>query len=536
MTKGESMFRGTRRWRLAALIGAVAVAVAVIGVGIGGAARSGADSTSAAVIVDGTTDSVTNIDPAGQYDYGTFTVDLPIYEGLYGFPNGPKLQPVLATGCKASGNLKTWTCTLRKNVKFSDGSPMTSADVKFSFDRVNNKHILKQAAANTPSSLISNLKSTTTAGPNRVVFHLKTPQSTWPYILATNPGYIVPKAKYSGSSLQPNTAPQIGTGPYKLVKYTPGQQAVYQPNSFYWGKKPNNGGIIINYYSKSSTMKLALQRGEIDMAFRDFTPTELGSLAEANGITVHKGNGVVIRYLVFNVTRAPFNNLAVRKAIAYLIPRQAIATRVYHGTVKPLYSMVPAGLPGHTDALKTVYGAAPNKAKARAVLKAAGVTTPVAVDIWWTPSHYGDASADEYAEIKRALDGSGLFKVTLKSAEWAQYSGTLGNTYGAFQLGWFPDYPDAEDYTVPFFAKGNFTVNGYSDPRMTALISKERGAKTLGARLSAIRSMQSLAARQLPTLPYWQGNMIAVSRNNVHGIDSTLDAAFYMRFWKLSKS
>ena len=537
MTKGESMSRATRRWRLGALLAALVVVVGVIGVGIGGAARSGAESASAATIVDGTTDSITNIDPAGQYDYGTFTLDVLAYEGLYGFPNGSKLRPMLATGCTASTNLKTWTCTLRKNVKFSDGTPMTSADVKFSFDRVNNKHILKQAAANTPSSLISNLKSTSTAGPNKVVFHLKSPQSTWPFILSTIAATgIVPKAKYSGSNLQPNTSPQIGTGPYKLVKYTPGQQAVFQPNPYYWGPKPKNGGLIINYYSKSSTMKLALQRGEIDMAFRDFTPTELGSLAEAKGVQVHKGNGVVIRYLTFNVTRPPFNNLAVRKAIAYLMPRQTIATRVYHGTVKPLYSMVPAGLPGHVDSYKTIYGAVPNKAKAKAVLKAAGVSTPLSIDVWWTPSHYGDSSADEYAEIKRALDGSGLFKTNLKSAEWAQYSGTLGNTYGAFQLGWFPDYADAEDYTVSFYQKGNFTANGYSDPRMTALISKERSARTQGARLAAIKSMQSLAARQLPTIPYWQGNMIAVGRDNVRGIDSTLDPAFIMRFWRLSKS
>lgn len=536
MRKGESMNRATRRWRLGALLAALVVVVGVIGVAVGGAARSGADSASAATIVDGTTDSVTNIDPAGEYDYGTATLDLLIHQGLYGYPNGAKLQPVLATGCNASGNLKNWTCTLRKNVKFSDGTPFTSADVKFTFDRINNKHILKQAAANTPSPLISNLKSTTTAGTYRVVFHLKSAQSTWPFILATSAGYIVPKAKYSGSSLQSNTAPQIGTGPYKLVKYTPGQQAVFQPNSFYWGAKPRNGGLIVNYYTKSSTMKLALQRGEIDMAFRDFTPTELGSLAEAKSVAVHKGNGVVIRYLVFNVTRAPFNNLAVRKAIAYLMPRQTIATRVYHGSVKPLYSMVPTGLASHTDAFKTMYGAVPSVAKARAVLKAAGVSTPLSIDVWWTPSHYGDASADEYAEIKRALDGSGLFKVNLKSAEWAQYSGTLGRTYGAFQLGWFPDYVDAEDYTVPFFQKDNFTDNGYSDAKMTALIKKEQGARSNAARFGYMRQMQALAARQVPTIPYWQGNMIAVSRTNVHGIDSTLDAAFLMRFWKISKS
>jgi peptide/nickel transport system substrate-binding protein len=531
------MNRSRRGWRIGAIAALVVLVIGVIGAGVGGAAHSTSDRASASTLIDGTIDSVTNVDPAGNYDYGTFTLDLTIYQGLYGFPNGPTLRPVLATGCTASASLKTWTCTLRKGVKFSDGSPMTSADVKFSFDRVTNKHILKQAAANTPSPLISNLKSTSTAGPYKVIFHLKSPQSTWPFILSTISGTaIVPKATYSPNTLQPNTSPQIGTGPYKLVKYTTGQQAVLEANPYYWGPKPKSSTLIINYYSKSSTMKLALQKGEIDMAFRDFTPTELASLGRTKGIRVNQGNGVVIRYLTFNVVRPPFNNLAVRKAIAYLMPRQTIATRVYHGTVKPLYSMVPAGLPGHTDAYATRYGDVPSVAKATAVLKAAGVATPVKADVWWTPTHYGEASADEYAEIQRALNSSGLFKVTLKSAEWAQYSGTLGRTYGAFQLGWFPDYPDAEDYTVSFYQTGNFTDNGYSNPQMTALIKKEQGARTTSARLSAIRAMQALGAQQLPTIPYWQGNMVAPARTNVHGINRTLDAAFNMRFWLISKS
>ena len=76
----------------------------------------------------------------------------------------------------------------------------------------------------------------------------------------------------------------------------------------------------------------------------------------------------------------------MRKAIAYLMPRQTIATRVYNGFVKPLYSMVPEGLPGHMDAFKAIYGAAPSVAKAKAVLKAAGVAKPVPSSIWWTPT------------------------------------------------------------------------------------------------------------------------------------------------------
>ena len=91
---------------------------------------------------------------------------------------------------------------------------------------------------------------------------------------------------------------------------------------------------------------------------------------------------------------------------------------------------------------------------------------PFAVEIWWTPTHYGDASADEYAEIKRSLDGAGLFQVTLKSTEWAQYSDVLGRQYDAFQLGWFPDYPDVENYVVPFYRSDTFLANGYRNPRM----------------------------------------------------------------------
>jgi peptide/nickel transport system substrate-binding protein len=331
----------------------------------------------------------------------------------------------------------------------------------------------------------------------------------------------------------------VGTGPYVLSKFTPGQQAVFTPNPNYDGSlgSVKNGGVIINYYSKSSTMKLALQQGTIDMAFRDFTPTEYAALGKTSGITVFKGSGVVIRYLVLNVKRPPTNNLAVRKAIAYLFPRQDIASRIYHGNVQPLYSMVPAGLPGHVNAFGELYGLAPSTAKAKAVLKAAHVKTPVKLTVWWTPSHYGDASADEYTEIQRALNASKLFKVTLKSAEWATYSKTLGTQYGAFQLGWFPDYVDAEDYLVPFYASGsNFTSNGYKSAKMDALLHQEQGAKSTAQRLSIVQQAQMIAAKDAPIIPYWQGAMLAVGRSDIHGIQGTLDPTYLMRFWEITKS
>lgn len=522
------MSRGKPSWCLVAAFASVALTA------FGGPARAGTDpATAKNTLIDGTTDTVTNIDPAGNYNYGTDTVDREIFQHLFTFePGSTAPAPELATGCTANETDTEWTCTLRQGVKFQNGDALTSTDVKFSFDRVVKIH--------DPSgiwSLLSNLKSVTTNGPYSVTFHLKDPQSTWEYILTTIAGYVVDHRVYPADHILPSTSTQVGSGPYQLVKYVPGQTAVFKAWSGYSGPEPKVPNLIITYFSKSSTMKLALQRGEIDMAFRDFTPTEYASLETTKGIKVWKGAGVAIRYLVFDVKRPPTDNLAVREAIAYLMPRETIAQRIYHGNVTPLYSMVPAGMLGHTDAFAALYGRAPDPAKAKAVLEKANVKTPVDITIWWTPTHYGEASAEEYTEIERALDASGLFHVTLKSAEWATYSKTLGTQYNAFQLGWFPDYPDAEDYLVPFYGTtSDFLSNGYSNAKMDAVLAKEKAARTTKERLDYIRQAQQIAAEDVPIIPYWQGAMIAVSRLDVHGIQSTLDPSFIMRFWLLSKS
>jgi peptide/nickel transport system substrate-binding protein len=520
------------KWLASGVTGVVVIAAAALAAT---ALASGNRATAGGIIVDGTTDSVTNIDPAGNYDFGSATLDAAIFQHLLEYKPGQVAkgpQPTLATKCAFVGkSLKTYSCTLRKGVKFHNGEEMTSADVKWSFDRV-----VKIKDSSGIYTLLSNLKSVTTNGTYGATFHLKTAQSTWPLILTTGAAQIVPKSVYPAGKLEPNSAKQIGTGPYTLETYTPGQQAVLKANPNYWGPKAKNDGIIIRYYSKSSTMKLALQKGEVDMAFRDFTPTEYKSLATQKGIKVHKGPGSSIRYLVLNVKRAPTNDINVRRAIAYLFPRTAIASRVYNGTVQPLYSMVPKGLPGHIDAFKTYFGSSPSVAKARAALAKSGANLPVPLELWYTPSHYGDASADEFAEIKRGLETGGLFKVTLKSAEWAQYSDALGGQYGAFQLGWFPDYVDGENYLLPFYqSSSNFTKNDYKSARMDSVLKKEQAAKTGTARIKLIKQAQVIAATDVSIIPYWQGAMIAVSKTNVKGIDKTLDPSFIMRFWLLSK-
>ncbi len=108
------------------------------------------------------------------------------------------------------------------------------------------------------------------------------------------------------------------------------------------------------------------------------------------------------------------------------------------------------------------------------MLADAGVATPVALNLQYNPDHYGESSGDEYALVKSQLEESGLFAVNLQSTEWVTYAkDRTQDLYPAYQLGWFPDYSDADNYLSPFFATENFLGNHYDNPEVNQLIQDQ---------------------------------------------------------------
>jgi peptide/nickel transport system substrate-binding protein len=329
-----------------------------------------------------------------------------------------------------------------------------------------------------------------------------------------------------------------------MTKYQPDQQLVLKPNPNYGGDaKLKNKGAIVRYYSKPSALKLAVEGGDVDVAYRTFSPTDLAALQKesSKGVQVVNGQGAEIQYMVFNLKTMPGGNdaqkLAIRKAAAYSIDRQAIANNVYNGTVDPLYSMVPPSITGSTPSFKNAFGPKPDVNKAKQALQQAGVKTPVNLDLWWTPSHYGESSADMYTNIQRQLDGTGLFKVKLHSAEWDQYTGAYPtDQYQSFQLGWFPDYPNADDYVAPFFGKDSFLKSHFNNPQVQQQILAERGTEDPAKRQAAFKKIQDISAQQVPTIPIWTGKQFGVQRKGVTGLQETLDPTYTLRFWMLGKS
>jgi peptide/nickel transport system substrate-binding protein len=529
---------------------AVSAAFAAAALVLAGCSGSNNGSGGGAALTVGTTDKITSIDPAGSYDNGSFAVMNQVYPFLLNTPYGsPDVKPDIAESASFTSPTE-YTVKLKPGLKFANGHDLTSSDVKFTFDRQ-----LKINDPNGPASLLANLDSVSTPNKTTVVFKLKVPNDqTFPQVLSSPAGPIVDEQVFSADKVTPDNTIVKGhafAGQYDITSYDFNNLIAYKAYDGYQGLlgKPATAKINVKYYAQASNLKLDIQKGAIDVAWRQLSATDIENLQTNKNVKVVKGPGGEIRYIVFNFNTQPFGSktpdadpkkaLAVRQAAADLVDRAAIAKQVYKDTYTPLYSFVPNGLTGATTVLKDLYGdgnGGPSLDKAKAALQAAGVTTPVSLNLQYNPDHYGPSSGDEYAQVKSQLETGGLFKVNLQSTEWVQYSkDRTADVYPAYQLGWFPDYSDADNYLSPFFSKDNFLANHYDNPEVQGLITKQVGTTDKAERTKLIEEIQAKVGADLSTLPLLQGSQVAIVGKNVKGTEKTLDASFKFRYAVLSK-
>ncbi|KIQ08444.1 MULTISPECIES: ABC transporter substrate-binding protein [Curtobacterium] len=525
-------------------LGAGAAATALV---LTGCASSSVSDTELNGLSIGTTDKITSLDPAGSYDNGSFAVQNQVFPFLMNTPVGsPDVEPDIATKAEFT-NPTTYEVTLKDGLEFANGNKLTSSDVKFSFDRE-----LKINNENGPQSLLANLKSIDTPDDTTVVFNLDHADQTWPQVLSSPAGPIVDEDVFSATKLTSADDIVKGkafAGQYQISSYKENDTIQYKTNPKYDGLlgKAKTDEVTASYYTKETDLKLAVQEGDVDVAYRSLTPTDISDLRGDDSLKVTDGPGGEIRYVVFNFKTQPFGTgqddadeakaLAVRQAAADVVDRAQLAKEVYNDTFTPLYSMVPDGLTGAVQPFKEMYGDGDGGAdvsKAKKTLSDAGVTGKVQLDIQYAPDHYGSASDDEYALLKQQLEDSGLFTVNIQSTVYTTYAQErTKDAYPVYQLGWFPDFSDADNYLSPFFTKENFVQNHYDDPEIQDLIAKEQAESDPDKRADLIEQAQEREATQISTLPLLQGKSVAVAGKDVKGL--TLDASFKFRYATLSK-
>ncbi len=536
------------RGRVGLAVGALGVSALLLAGCSGGGSTDDGGSSSDEPIIVGTTDKVTTLDPAGSYDNGSLAVQTQVFPYLVNTDyNSTEVVPDLAETAEFTSETE-YTVTLPAGLTWANGNDLTSSDVKFSFDRN-----LAIADPNGASSLLYNLDSVEAPDDTTVVFHLKSANDqVFPFILTSFPGAIVDEEVFAADAITPDEeivdANAFG-GPYTITSWDFNKTVEFTPNESYAGllDAPVNTGVILSYFAESSNLKLAVQQGDIDVAYRSLSATDVEDLSTNDAVQVIDGPGGEIRYIVFNFNTQPYGAttaeadeakaLAVRQAVADLIDRDALSEQVYKGTYTPLYSYVPEGFAGATESLKGLYGdgsGGPDAEAAAARLADAGVETPVQLSLQYSPDHYGPSSGDEYALIKSQLEADGLFEVDLQSTEWVQYSkDRTADVYPAYQLGWFPDYSDADNYLTPFFLTNNFIGNHFSDPQTEELILSQAVETDPDARIQQIEAIQDRVAELLSTVPYLQGAQVAVAGTDIDGV--ILDASFKLRFAPITK-
>lgn len=357
----------------------------------------------------GTTDRIKSLDPAYAYDYYSIEIINQIYDTLLVYsPTNTTLLPGLATAIPSvsnglvSSDLKTWTYHLWPGLKFSDGSALNSTTVK--------KSIIRAITLNLPGSAsfllsdvgqLGNSTSTITIDTpdaTTIVFHLHQPVAFFNDLMAFSVSAPVPvygSNAYNMTGAQPTQQGKVvGSGPYTLSSYVQDQSITLSANTNYYNSSlykaagipsvPIITTVKIKSESTATQLKNDIVASQIDMAYRTLNPQDITSLqiqASSLGLTYQFGTNPQIRYLVFNVKTPPFNNVLLRRAIAYAVDRSLIVNNVFNGQADSLYSMIPPLLNYSVPVFQLIYGSIPNLVQAGNLLTQYGLTIFQTIDI-----------------------------------------------------------------------------------------------------------------------------------------------------------
>ncbi|MDF3298281.1 ABC transporter substrate-binding protein [Streptomyces tropicalis] len=514
-----------RSVRLRILMTLLVVAV----VGVGGWQILPAQGNGNRTITVGTTDAVTSLDPAGAYDAGSWALFSNVFQSLLTFePGGPSPVPDAARACAYVGSgLRTYRCELRPGLTFPSGRAMTAEDVKYSFDRV--KRIDSSVG---PASLLSTLGSVD-AGGSAVTFHLSSPDATFPFKLATGAGSIVDRTRYPEDALRTG-AQADGTGPYRLKAYTKDRGATLAPNGSYRGAVGATGRPVqLRYYPDADALQRAWRDKQVEVATRTLPPKVLSGLNPSDpGRRVSESDSAETRSLFLNTRgSSPLHDVRVRRALAWLVNREQLAATVYDGTVDPLYSLIPAGITGHTTSFFDAYPTQ-DAARARALLVRAGVSLPVHFTYGYGKGR--GAGAEEAAELKHQMEAGGLFSVDVKGYEWTDFQKRwAGGRLDAYAVGWVADYPDPDTFGAPLVGTGSTMSTGYSSRAADRLIRDSRQYADRSRVSPAFRDLQADVASDVPLIPLWQRKEYVVSTEDVGGGQYLSDGTGVFRLWKL---
>jgi peptide/nickel transport system substrate-binding protein len=508
-----------------------AVCLVILGVGL---AVSITAITQEDVLTIGTTDRITELSTSNSYDFWSWHTLRNTSDALLTLrPNETVPTPSLAESYEVSEGGKVYTFKLRKGVTYTDGTPFDCETMKWSLDRN-----LWLEGPEGGVGLIKLIQRSFCIDDYTLGIKLAKPDATF---LARMVDAVIPSLAVSPASTPANEFAKgnyAGTGPYKLIEYTPEERTVYAAYEDYWGGAPKTSRIVEVFYADAAALRAAVEAGEVDIAYRTFTPDDIADLQTNPNLKTIVGESPSVRYMVFTVNHPPFSNPNLRRALSYSACRKRLSEDVFAGINSPLYTMVPEGWFSHIDAFPTR-----DLDKARELLEKEGYSegSPFEFTLNYTPKHYGTEEADVAAVLKGCFEETGMMKVKIASYEWGTYIERESSAaFDVFLLGWYPDYIDPSNFLDPWLIEspdglGTWLHEAESEydqgvyDKFVELLEGARETTDIEERTALYEEAQELLAESVILLPLWSNRSahVAAMQKNVKGV--VLDSAMLFR-------
>ena len=463
-----------------------------------GSSRAPANKQIAIVPEEGISDIAT-FDPAITTDFSSEMAIQMVFTGLVQVDDNGRVLPQLAASYHLESDGLTWTFTLRPNLKFSDGTPLTSQDVAYSIDRAlqpatksNTAPIYLALVKDSDKLVAGKIKtiigdSLLTPDPNTIKIIANKKAAYFLDALTYPTSFVVEKSlvvKYGNTKFTDHLTEGGGDGPWKVAEYTHGKQIVFVPNANYYDPKPQMRKVIFPFYKSADTTYKAYQVNQVDVTTTISIPTP--DLPAARALPAHQLHQVPqlwISYLTMNYLVKPFDNIKIRQAFELALNKDLIAHDIYKDTVIATNHIVPQGMPGYNADLTGpggVKATSGNPTLARQLfaegLAEEGLTAATLPPITVTYSSGGSNDIrNELAAQQQMWQNVLGVSVKLDDIDFnrllTESTAATNNPKGlmAWELGWLADYPDPQDWTTLQFDKGvpnnnsNYGQNNTSD-------------------------------------------------------------------------
>lgn len=483
-----------------------------------GSSSAGGDSSAVSADSADTTlkwaldSDIVSLDPIYAYDTTTNLVVVQVVESLlYINPDG-SVSPMLAKSWECVDD-KTYVYEIRDDVTFSDGTPMTVDDVIFSMERN-----MGDGSDSYVAWMFDSVDSIEKTGDWEITVHLKNPDAFWQYVPATTGGAVISEAYYNEHKDNFGTASGgiLATGAYKFDHWTNGSEIVLTENENYWDDSAPVDFKTIDYtiISEDTTRIAALKTGQIDFSV-NVSVDMIGQLSDAENLTLDSVHAYRIDHLAFNTEKAPFNDVNVRKAIAYAIDAENLVNNIYGEYGQPGSGLL------FGDALYTIGSAddwqkfadtldnySYNIEKAKECLAASaypdGFDCRLAVS---NISYYQSMAVYIQAALAEIGINVSVEQHTYDEMITIQFGNLLdADGYKDYDMGlfdWQADFPDPAGNVRPILISSNAGAGGsntssFKNADVDALFTKENNSVDEAERVDLIKQYSEIILDQVP--------------------------------------